>query len=294
MRAATPATLDIPVPGGQLRALRWGTGPDVVVAVHGISGSGMSWLEVALSLPPGWSLVAPDLRGRGHSAGLAGPYGFDRHVADVTAVIECVGRQPVLAGHSMGAYVALLTWDAHPHLASRLVLVDGGLPLPVPPDPDLDAILDASLGPAIARLSQTFASEDAYVAFWRAHPAFASDWNRAAETYVRYDLMGEPGALRSRAVPEAVRADHRDLLMAGDRVGGALTRLTQPTDLLTAPAGMFGEPPGLHPPDLVSAWLERAPALRPHPVAGVNHYTLLFAPRGAAAVAEALTRGAPD
>ena len=99
-----------------------------------------------------------------------------------------------------------------PELVRRLVLVDGGLPLPVPDGADLDALLDATLGPAIARLGQTFPSTEAYLDFWRAHPALAGHWTPDVEAYVRYDLTGEPGQLRARAIEDAVRADGRDVL----------------------------------------------------------------------------------
>ena len=170
--------LDVPVDGGELRVLQWGTGRRVAVAVHGITASAMSWQAVARQMPPGWTLAAPDLRGRGHSARLPGPYGLERHVADVTAVLRHFGGRPVLAGHSMGAYVALLARDAHPNLSRRLVLVDGGLPLPVPDGIDPEVALEAAIGPAIARLRQTFASTEAYLDFWRAHPALADHWTR--------------------------------------------------------------------------------------------------------------------
>ena len=147
--------VNVPVDGGDLRVLLWGTGKRVAVAVHGITASGMSWQAVARHMPADWTLAAPDLRGRGHSHDLPGPYGLDRHASDVAAVLRHFGGRPVLAGHSMGAYIALLTRDAHPELVRRLVLVDGGLPLPVPEGTDPDAVLDATLGPAISRLRQT-------------------------------------------------------------------------------------------------------------------------------------------
>ena len=193
--------LNVAVDGGDLRVLLWGTGKRVAVAVHGITASGMSWQAVARHMPPDWTLAAPDLRGRGYSHDLPGPYGLDRHARDVAAVLRHFGGRPVLAGHSMGAYVALLARDAHPELVRRLVLVDGGLPLPVPEGIDLDATLDATLGPAIARLGQTFPSIEAYLDFWRAHPALADHWTADVEAYVRYDLAGEPGLLRSRVPP---------------------------------------------------------------------------------------------
>jgi pimeloyl-ACP methyl ester carboxylesterase len=251
----------------------------------------MSWQAVARQMPPGWTLAAPDLRGRGYSAHLPGPYGLERHAADVTAVLRHFGGRPVLAGHSMGAYVALLAHDAHPNLSRRLVLVDGGLPLPVPDGIDPDVALKASIGPAIARLRQTFPSVEAYLDFWRVHPALADHWTADVEAYARYDLAGEAGSMRSRVVPAAISADSRDVL-AEKPFADALGRLTQPTPLLTAPAGFLGEPPGILPPELVEKWAELVPQLRPLRVPDVNHYTIVFDPRGAAAVARAITTAA--
>ena len=283
--------LNVAVDGGDLRVLLWGTGKRVAVVVHGITASGMSWQGVARHMPPDWTLAALDLRGRGHSAHLPGPYGLDRHARDVVAVLRHFGGRPVLAGHSMGAYIALLARDSHPQLVRRLVLVDGGLPLPVPEGIDLDATLDATLGPAIARLGQTFPSIEAYLDFWRAHPALVGHWTADVGAYVRYDLTGEPGRLRSRVVGDAVRADGGDVL-AEKPFADALTRLTRPTPLLTAPAGMFGEPPPLIPHEVVAAWQGRVPALRPQVVPGVNHYTILFDLQGAAAVSQAIRAAA--
>jgi lipase len=283
--------LNVAVDGGDLRVLLWGTGKRVAVAVHGITASGMSWQAAARHMPPDWTLAAPDLRGRGHSRDLPGPFGLDRHARDVVAVLRHFGGRPVLAGHSMGAYVALLARDAHPELVRRLVLIDGGLPLPVPDGTDLDAVVDATLGPAIARLGQTFPSTDAYLDFWRAHPALAAHWTADVEAYVRYDLVGEPGQLWSRCAEDAVRADGRDVL-AEKPFAEALQRLTKPTPLLTAPAGMFGAPPPLLPSELVAAWAERAPALRPQVVPEVNHYTIMFDKEGAAAVSQAIRAAA--
>jgi pimeloyl-ACP methyl ester carboxylesterase len=283
--------LDIPVDGGDLRVLVWGTGRRVAVAVHGITGSAMSWQAVARQMPADWTLAAPDLRGRGHSAQLPGPFGLERHAADVTAVLRHFGGRPVLAGHSMGAHVVLLARDANPALSRRLVLVDGGLPLPMPDGVDADAALAASIGPAMARLRQTFASTEEYLDFWRAHPALAGHWNADVEAYARYDLTGEPNRMRSRVSEEAVSADSRDVT-ADKPTAEALGRLTAPTPLLTAPGGFLGDPPGLFPPEVVAAWTERAPQLRPQQIPGVNHCTIMFDRPAAAAVAAAITRPA--
>jgi hypothetical protein len=152
-------------------------------------------------------------------------------------------------------------------------------------------VLDATLGPAMARLDQTFPDTEAYLEFWRAHPALADHWSADIEAYIRYDLTGESGQLRCRPVAEAIRTDGREVL-AEEPFADALSRLTRPTPLLTAPAGMFGAPPGLYPPEVVAKWQERSPQLRPQVVPEVNHYTILFDKHAAAAVSQAIRAAA--
>ena len=287
-------TRDIAVAGGALRVLSYGSGDHHVIAVHGVTANATCWHPVARALPADWTLHAIDVRGRGHSAGLPGPFGFDAHTADLRAVSFALGLdRPVLAGHSLGAYVALLAAAASPGTFGRLVLIDGGLPLPVPPGIDLDQLMAATLGPALTRLSETYPSPEAYVAFWQAHPAL-TEWNSDLEDYVRYDLTGEPGALRSRINPDAVTADSRELLTAGDRIAAALGGLTEPTPLLRAPAGMFGQPPGLIPEELAKHWQGAVPELQVTTIPGTNHYTILMAPDGATAIAAHLTAARPS
>lgn len=280
---------DADVAGGRLRVLSWGAGPRPVLAVHGITANAVCWQAVARALPEYCTLYAVDLRGRGHSAELPDPYGFDQHSRDLRAAVLALGLdQPVLVGHSLGAYIALLAADAHRETFGRLVLVDGGLPLPVPPGADLDALLAASLGPALARLAETYPTPEAYVQFWRAHPALTRAWTGDVEQYARYDLTGEPGRLRSRVVPESARSDSRDLLTSGERIAAALGRLGRPTPLLRAPAGMFGQPPGMLPDELAAYWQAQVPALAVTTIPDTNHYTILFSPAGAEAVAAQL------
>ncbi|PZG12025.1 alpha/beta hydrolase [Nonomuraea aridisoli] len=273
-----------------LRIATFGTGPRMIIAVHGISASLMAWTAVGRSLPEGWSMVAMDLRGRGHSASLPGPYGLPRHAEDVLRVADHVGAGPdaVLTGHSMGAYVAALA--AARRAFGRVVLVDGGLPLPLPPGADPDAALAATLGPALERLRRTFPSAGAYVDFWKAHPAFAGpQWNADVENYVRYDLTGPEGALRSRAVGEAVMEDGRWMHLEAKAIEAALTSITAPLRLLRAPRGLLDQSPGLLPDDLARPWTARLPELRDEVVPGCNHYTILFDERCVATVVDRLT-----
>jgi pimeloyl-ACP methyl ester carboxylesterase len=278
--------LDVPVEGGQLRVARFGYGPEVAVALHGTSSSAMAWLAVARALPAGWSLLAPDLRGRGRSADLPGPYALRRHVDDLVAVLSALGTGPVpLVGHSLGGYAALLAAADRPDLFSRLILLDAGATPLLPADADLDAINAAVLGPALTRLAQTFPAEEAYVEVFRTHPAMRDAWNEDFDVYARYDITGSEGAFRSRVREEAVRSEGRELLGGAARFDAALRSLAMPALLLTAPAGMFGVPPPFLPPDLVAFVEAEVPALQVEQVPGTNHYTLVMAPPGSDVVA---------
>ena len=270
-----------------LPVLTFGDGPELVVAVHGITASAMAWPPVARQLSARWTLVAPDLRGRGAAAELPGPYGLRRHVEDVCAVARWrPGPGWCWSGTAWARSSRCSPRPPSPSLFRSLVLVDGGLPFPSPPEGvSVDDVLTATLGPAIDRLSTTFASEQAYLDFFRAHPALAADWNDDIADYARYDLTGPPGELRSRVVGDAVREDGRDVLVLAADYRAAWDALRVPTVLLRAPRGMFGQAPGLIADEVVADAARRRPDITIETVAEANHYTIVLAERFAAQVA---------
>jgi pimeloyl-ACP methyl ester carboxylesterase len=284
----TAHLIDVPVDGGSLVAwTRGDTGP-VVLAIHGISASHASWFAVADRLD-GVQVLAPDLRGRGGSAALPGPFGMRAHAEDMIRLLDNVGAErAIVAGHSMGGYVAAVLAGTHPDRVEQLILVDGGLPGPsAGPIADPDAILDVTLGPAIARLKQTYPSEEAYRDFWRSHPSLLGEWNDYVQSYVDYDLEGDAPDLRSKVSEDAVRADGRDLLMHAD-VAEALARVRCPVTLLRAPRGLLNQPAPLIPNELVDHWRQQLPGMDERMIDDVNHYTILLSERGSSAVASAI------
>lgn len=280
----TSSIFAAPVSDGSLIGGQWH--PDApglpVLAVHGISATHRSWDVVAAVLDDR-RVIAPDLRGRGRSNALPGPYGLERHADDLAAALDALDvNRAFVVGHSMGAFVSVRFAERHPDRVAGLVLVDGGLPVPNPdgvPPEDLPAVL---LGPALERLSMTFPDRAAYVDFWRRHPALGPYWNDAIEAYVEYDLDGEAPALRSSARAEAVTANAVQL----DGSGGyadALFALPIPVDFFRAPRGLLDAAP-LYPEGVVTEWAERMPQLVVHEVPDVNHYTIVMTAEGAESV----------
>ena len=274
--------------GGELAAYRWpGDGP-VVIAAHGITSNHRSWGLVANALDGEATLVAADLRGRGRSNALPGPYSIARHADDLAAVLEATGTsEAVVAGHSMGGFVALSLAERHPDKVTAVVLVDGGPPLAVPPGIDVDKALAATLGPSMRRLEMTFPDRGAYRAFWQQHPAFAGIWCDEVDAHIQHDLIGEPPEMRSSCVKEAVVANGRELL-ADEQIRTLTERVDAPIHMLWAPRGMVDDPTGLYDE-------RRVAKLDNELVPDTNHFSILLGAHGAKRVAAAIRRAlAPD
>lgn len=290
MSTHTYTEVDVPVDGGTLRAGVWDpvapvAGAPTVLAVHGITATHRAWSHLVQALP-GMRVVAPDLRGRGRSNALPGPFGMARHADDLAALLGRLEGDPVVVvGHSMGGFVSVVLAHRHRDLVDSLVLVDGGLPLEVPEGADPDELMRAVLGPAAARLAMTFPDHEAYRDFWRAHPAFTGRVDERLGAYFDYDLEPADGGWRPSSRIEAVTGDQRELV-TGESLLPALEALDTPALFLRAPRGLLDGDP-LYTAEHVARWAERLP-LRTEDVPDVNHYTIVMGDAGAAFVADRL------
>jgi pimeloyl-ACP methyl ester carboxylesterase len=212
------------------------------------------------------------------------------HANDLVAVLDHLElERAALAGHSMGAYVATVAATTDAARWSSVVLVDGGVALPLPPGVEPEAMLAGVLGPALARLEMSFADRDAYLDFWRDHPALSEPgaWNDDTEAWLDHDLTGAEPELRSSAALDAVRFDGTELLVDHD-VRRAFEDLTQPTVLLRAPRGLLNQVPPLLPDELLDPLRGSWPIRHEMLVDNTNHYSIILAPRGARTVASHL------
>jgi lipase len=319
----TYLTHDIPVAGGYLRVGEWrpdGDGGEsrhtnetapVIVALHGMTGSHLTWQFLATAMPEA-RIIAPDLRGRGRSAELPAPYGIGQHVADLEAVMRALrlspsehGPAPTLIGHSMGAFVSVAAISALPGVFGRAILADGGVPVTVPLNIDDDDLVEAVLGVAVARRTElTFTSHAIYRKFWRLHPGFASGWSDELAAVADYDLaevVTDNGSVHYRPVSshDAIEADARELY-GSHAIRGTLCSLTQGSlrdessvpaiTVLTAPRGLLNESPGVYSEREIAGWKAELPFLTFVEVPNVNHYTLALSARGATAIAKELRR----
>lgn len=281
-------TVEVQVEGGTLSAGIWGDSGPVILCSHGITANHISFQTLAERMGSEFQMIAPDHRGRGGSCDISGPWGMKAHAADMVALLDALSleRADVMVGHSMGAFISVVTQAEYPDRVGALLLVDGGLPLAdeIPSGVTPEQLVQAIIGPAMERLDRHFESIDSYLDFWRQHPAFqrSEDWTPALEAYFRYDLTGDPPNCRSAVNKAAIIGDVESQLMSND-IPDALLRLSAPVRFLQAPRGIMNDAP-LYP-------LERLEQLRARlgnfdfgTVDDVNHYTIVLAETGAAVV----------
>ena len=146
-------------------------------------------------------------------------------------------------------------------------------------------VLESVLQKMVARLGATFASPEAYRAYWHAEPIFEPrDWSPWLDEYIDYDL-GADG--RPKSHEPAVRFDFFDLARS-DLVTDRLRRLRAPVTMIRAEHGFSRAHPMVIPDAVVRSILAAAPHARDVLIAGTTHYTIALAEPGASRVAELL------
>lgn len=223
-----------------------------LVLIHGAGDHAGAWSTVAADLVRDHRLVIPDLPGHGDSQPAEGVLPMETVFggvvgllrAEVTAADGADDRPaPVVVGNSLGGWLALLVGRAHPDLASRLVVVNGGA-IPGPEDPDLLLPKDRQEAQRIL------------------------------------DLVGAPGPLPEAVLDDLVRrlnAGGLPRFMAADdhpdyELSGRLHEVSVPVDLV------WGDLDGYLPMDYARAHLAALPAARLTVIEDCGHIPMRYCP----------------
>ena len=278
----------VPVQGGELAVFQYGNGDGTpVLLIHGVTSSNRAFQLFADALiARGKAPFAVDLRGRGDSNSLQGPFGMRNHAADMAAVINHFGwNRPDVIGHSMGGFVAAALVGLYPDAVGEVVFADGGLPLPMPPGMTVEQIMPFVLGPAMTRLAMEFENKEAYRNYWKPQAAFTKGWSSVLDEYVDYDLRGSEPHMKAATNPQAVEDDSRDLF-GDDLIVKSLQGLRKQSLFIKAERGLQNEEGGLYPMPVLDAVLPAYPMLTLELLPDCNHYDMFLEATGAEKVAQ--------
>lgn len=117
------------VDGCKLNVRRIGDGKNTLVLVHGFGENSYSWASLPEQITATHSVFTVDLRGHGDSGwDPVGQYHLDKFVADLAAIIDRLEiASCAIAGHSLGADVALEIARLRPRHVAKLILVEFSL-----------------------------------------------------------------------------------------------------------------------------------------------------------------------
>lgn len=104
-----------------------------MLVLHGVRNTGARYRRIAEEGLPHRRVIAPDLRGHGHST-WDPPWDVDTHVADLVEFLDSCGAAAVdVVGHSFGGLLALRLAAAAPERVNQVILLDPAVAL----SPDL-------------------------------------------------------------------------------------------------------------------------------------------------------------
>lgn len=214
------AVEDVPLEGGSVRVVRWGTDParPALLALHGFTGSALDFEALAWGLDH-HRVVAVDLPGHGQTRAPQGGWTEASWERALCALIREHVDTPVdLLGYSLGARSALALALAAQELVRRVILVGGTA--------GIEDDARAARRDADEALAQRIEREGAetFVAWWMSQPIIATQ-DRA------------PAPLRRRQVARRTTLDAPGLAESLRQFGqGASSRRWDRLHELKAPA----------------------------------------------------------
>ncbi|MCJ0979643.1 alpha/beta hydrolase [Rhodococcus sp. ARC_M12] len=266
-------TIDrVAVSGGDVVVETHTGSSEPVLVVHGVSSQRMLWGWLRAESPH-LTLLAPDLRGRGDSVGVAGASSLGRHADDLATVLDALGLDSVhVCGMSMGGFVAVEFAARYPSRVKSLVLVDGGVPVAPPAGLTRESV-GAVFADRIARTQQHFETVVEYVDFLVSTSLPLLDpADPLLRAYAEHDLVD--GSVRLST--DAVVSDAEDVFFGESR----FRELTMPIRFLHAQWSV-GENSA---PMYSSEDIDALDLTSITPMMGLDHAGTIMTSSGAAAV----------
>ena len=167
--------------GNNLQVVDYPGEKGTIVMIHGLTGSHKYMHYYAEKLKGEYRVISVDLRGRGNSDSTDPEPSIFKHADDIIGLIKTLKiENPILIGHSMGAYISAIVASKLPSVKA-VVLLDGAAKM----SEHQRAIVKPSLG----RLSKEYRSKDHYIEETKQiYSHLGISWNDILQDIVEYEV----------------------------------------------------------------------------------------------------------
>ncbi len=140
---------------GTLHVDVYGSGPQALIFIPGLSSGPWSWAEQIAHFSPSYTVYALTLTGFDGRSFAASPDLFGTFSADFWSMLEKQNvSHPVVIGHSLGGTLAIDLAEQHPDRLRAAIALDG-----LPVFPDVAQVTDAQRAAAAKRMTAAIGGE---------------------------------------------------------------------------------------------------------------------------------------
>lgn len=177
-----------------------GSNDTLLIFIHGLTGNYLQMHHFQEYFKESFSTLSYDLSGRGDSTVQSDPANIHQHTEDLLQLIDTLDyKEFILAGYSMGGYIALDT-AAQSDKIRKVVLLDGGGIA----DEDTSNLVIPSLG----RLEKTFASSRDYLEMMKqSYRALGVEWSAVMDQVIDHEIHEVDGDIHPKSDYKLTKQD---------------------------------------------------------------------------------------
>lgn len=177
-----------------------GSNDTLLIFIHGLTGNYLQMHHFQEYFKESFSTLSYDLSGRGDSTIQKGPSDIHQHTEDLLQLIASLDYDKfILAGYSMGGYIALDA-AAQSEKIQKVVLLDGGGIA----NEDTSNLVIPSLG----RLEKTFASSRDYLEMMKqSYRALGVEWSAVMDQVIDHEIHEVDGDIHPKSDYKLTKQD---------------------------------------------------------------------------------------
>ncbi len=170
-----------------------GTGSDVLlIFIHGLTGNYLQMHHFQSHFKDRYDTLSYDLSGRGDSSMQHAPTDIHQHTQDLLQLIDALDYgKIILAGYSMGGYIALEAASKSGRI-QKVVLLDGG--------GEAGAETSSLVLPSLGRLDRTFESAEVYSDMMKqSYGALGVRWSPVMDRVIAHEIEEVDGEIHTKS-----------------------------------------------------------------------------------------------